>query len=310
MASDDSRSVVARQPDLAMRDELTTQLSLQPPRFVVINTAGVVELEKRRPVDTLALILEERSTAKLEQFFRSYGAAEVAAMCFMLATQSPSTVPQASHTGSSWLLNCSEKLRCVLRDPLVCTACGEGSAVCFVRIHGPCLCKPASILPRTEHVWSGGVPDACLHADTHVQRQRHVSLIGGAQCTVRAHSVPWRLLFALHHGDQTSTASLQAVMQQARQALESPRLTGEAVIKEAGSGAHQDQNTPPNQGFDMGQVSNMQPKATLSDIGVHLCSRLRQLAAVMHGPEPAQHASPGLTAIRSCSWEDPRCRAA
>ena len=44
-------------------------------------------------------------------------------------------------------------------------------------------------------------------------------------------------------------------MQQAKQALESPRLTGEAVIKEAGSGAHEDQNVPPNQGFDMGQVS-------------------------------------------------------
>ena len=43
-------------------------------------------------------------------------------------------------------------------------------------------------------------------------------------------------------------------MQQAKQALESPRLTGEAVIKEAGSGGHEDQNTPPNQGFDMGQV--------------------------------------------------------
>lgn len=96
MASDDSQSVIARQPDLAMRDELTTQLSLTPSRFVVINTAGVVELEKRRPVDTLALILEERNTAKLEQFFRSYGAAEVAAMCFMLATQSPSALPQAS----------------------------------------------------------------------------------------------------------------------------------------------------------------------------------------------------------------------
>ena len=103
MASDGSQSLVARQPDLAMRDELTTQLSLMPSRFVVINTAGVVELEKRRPVDTLALILEERSPAKLEQFFRSYGAAEVAAMCFMLATQSPSMLPQASWPGTAIL---------------------------------------------------------------------------------------------------------------------------------------------------------------------------------------------------------------
>ena len=103
MASEGSQSLVAKQPDLAMRDELTTQLSLAPPRFVVINTAGVVELEKRRPADTLALILEERTPAKLEQFFRSYGAAEVAAMCFMLATQSPSSVPQASQAGMATL---------------------------------------------------------------------------------------------------------------------------------------------------------------------------------------------------------------
>lgn len=51
-----------------------------------VSTAGVLEVEKRRPVDVLANILEERSAAKLEQFFRSYGAAEAAAMCFMLAT--------------------------------------------------------------------------------------------------------------------------------------------------------------------------------------------------------------------------------
>ena len=96
IASDDSKSSSATQSDLAMRDELTTQLRLMPCQFVVINTAGVVELEKRRPVDTFALILEEKNTGKLEQFFRSYGAAEVAAMCFMLATQSPSLLPQAS----------------------------------------------------------------------------------------------------------------------------------------------------------------------------------------------------------------------
>ncbi len=50
----------------------------------------------------------------------------------------------------------------------------------------------------------------------------------------------------------------QVVLQQAKQALESPRLTGEAVIKDAGSAMPGDQNTPPNQGFDMGQVSSTQ----------------------------------------------------
>lgn len=94
MAPDDSQSPLAQQPDLAMRNELTTQLSLAPSRFVVINTAGVVELEKRRPADALAIILEEKNSAKLEQFFRAYGPAEVAAMCLMLATQPASALPQ------------------------------------------------------------------------------------------------------------------------------------------------------------------------------------------------------------------------
>ena len=49
---------------------------------------------------------------------------------------------------------------------------------------------------------------------------------------------------------------MQVVLQPAKQALESPRLTGEAVIKEASSAVQGDQNTPPNQGFDMGQVSS------------------------------------------------------
>lgn len=44
-------------------------------------------------------------------------------------------------------------------------------------------------------------------------------------------------------------------MQQAKQALENPRLTGEAIINDAGSAMQGDQNIPPNQGFDMGQVS-------------------------------------------------------
>ena len=68
MAPDDSQSPLAQQPDLAMRNELTTQLSLAPSRFVVINTAGVVELEKRRPADALAIILEERKAPNWSSF--------------------------------------------------------------------------------------------------------------------------------------------------------------------------------------------------------------------------------------------------
>ena len=118
MASDDAHSGASRQPDLAMRDELTTQLSLAPARFVVVNTAGVVELEKRRPVDSLALILEERNAAKLEQFFRSYGPAEVAAMCFMLATQLPAVLPQVqkylqqTHHSAVCIAGCQKRSSC------------------------------------------------------------------------------------------------------------------------------------------------------------------------------------------------------
>jgi nuclear pore complex protein Nup155 len=48
------------------------------------STTGVLELERRRPVDVLCAMLEERSTDKMEQFFKSYGAGESAAMCLML----------------------------------------------------------------------------------------------------------------------------------------------------------------------------------------------------------------------------------
>lgn len=50
------------------------------------SSAGVLEFEKRRPADVLAAVLEERAGARLEQFAHLYGAAELAAMCFLLAT--------------------------------------------------------------------------------------------------------------------------------------------------------------------------------------------------------------------------------
>lgn len=47
---------------------------------------------------------------------------------------------------------------------------------------------------------------------------------------------------------------VQTVIQQAKSALENPRLTGEAEVKESEASRSGDQNLPPNQGFDMGQV--------------------------------------------------------
>ena len=63
----------------------------------------MLELEKRRPVDILQQLMEERSTSKMDQFFKSYGAPEVAAMCFSLVTStepnsvSPFLLPYLAH---------------------------------------------------------------------------------------------------------------------------------------------------------------------------------------------------------------------
>eukprot|EP00798_Chlamydomonas_sp_ICE-L_P007357 gene7357-480_t len=70
-------------------DELSSQVFSPPPRFVLISTAGVLELEKRRPVDILQQMLEERSADKQRQFTEAFGAVETAAMCFMLACSRP-----------------------------------------------------------------------------------------------------------------------------------------------------------------------------------------------------------------------------
>jgi hypothetical protein len=42
--------------ETAVRDELTTQNLAAAPRFVMVTTAGVLEMEKMRPVDVLAQV--------------------------------------------------------------------------------------------------------------------------------------------------------------------------------------------------------------------------------------------------------------
>ncbi len=53
----------------------------------------MLKVEKRRPVDVLGAILDDRAPAKLEAFFRTYDAAEAAAMCYQLATSPATAVP-------------------------------------------------------------------------------------------------------------------------------------------------------------------------------------------------------------------------
>ncbi len=79
---------------LAIKSNQTKNHSQQ--RFVLISTAGVLELEKRRPADILAALLSERDGPKLQQFFAAFGAAEAAAMCYLLATSAPGEVPAVS----------------------------------------------------------------------------------------------------------------------------------------------------------------------------------------------------------------------
>lgn len=83
-----------------VRDDATSLNLTPPPRFVVVTTAGVVETERQRPVDILGQLLEEKvsgsgsggvnsAAAKIDMFFKSYGAAEAAAICILLASGTP-----------------------------------------------------------------------------------------------------------------------------------------------------------------------------------------------------------------------------
>lgn len=71
-----------------------TALNVAPSqRFAVVTTAGVVELERLRPADVLAHILQNADRSKLELFFKAYGAPEAAAMCVQLAASGLSGTP-------------------------------------------------------------------------------------------------------------------------------------------------------------------------------------------------------------------------
>ena len=58
-----------------------------------MSTAGVLEVDKLRPVDVLQSLLEERATPKVEAFFKTYGAPEAAAMAMQLAAAPTGAVP-------------------------------------------------------------------------------------------------------------------------------------------------------------------------------------------------------------------------
>lgn len=94
----------------SVRDELTAQNASPAPRFAMATTAGVLLVDKLRPADVLAQLLQEPGGAKLEIFFKSYGAAEAAAMCIQLAAAGPPAA-SAAVVGHA---------RAALEDPRLC----------------------------------------------------------------------------------------------------------------------------------------------------------------------------------------------
>jgi hypothetical protein len=49
-----------------MQNELVSQIFTGPPQMVLVSTAGVLELERRRPVDVLQELLQVRGGAQGE----------------------------------------------------------------------------------------------------------------------------------------------------------------------------------------------------------------------------------------------------
>lgn len=101
-------------------------------------------MEKRRPVDILQQMLEERSSNKMEQFFKSYGAAEVASMCFSLITSTPtgaSAVSYFSFESSRASLSDTRSIEALHHVLVLVTIC------CFKSLH------KQDVIPGVLHIW-------------------------------------------------------------------------------------------------------------------------------------------------------------
>ncbi|PRW05942.1 nuclear pore complex Nup155 isoform B [Chlorella sorokiniana] len=160
--------------ETAVRDELTSQNLGVAPRFVMVTTAGVLEMEKLRPVDVLAQLLEQRDATKLEVFFKSYGPAEAAAICILLATAGP---PQASAAVVA-------QAKAALDNPRLCGepqlreadgAAAGGAAAAFGV--APAAADDGlaagfdmgAVVPVSEPEWSGAHHGLCLYASRVLQ---------------------------------------------------------------------------------------------------------------------------------------------
>jgi nuclear pore complex protein Nup155 len=75
----------ARVTSTGLLSELVTQYVCPRRRFVLMTNAGLVRFEKARPIDILRSLLEKNIPEQIEEFFKSYGPIEAAAMCVALA---------------------------------------------------------------------------------------------------------------------------------------------------------------------------------------------------------------------------------
>lgn len=156
--------------ETSVRDELTTQNLGAAPRFVMVTTAGVLEMEKMRPVDVLAQLLEQRDASKLEVFFKSYGAPEAAAMCILLATAGPPQVSVATVSQAKAALDnprlCGEPQ---LRDAV--DGAGAAAAPAFGAADDGLAAgfDMGAVVPVAEPEWSGAHHGLCLYASRVLQ---------------------------------------------------------------------------------------------------------------------------------------------
>jgi len=152
--------------EASIRDELTTQNVAPPPRFAVVTTAGVAEVERLRPVDVLAQLLQEPGGPKLELFFKSYAAPEAAAMCIQLVASGPPVASSAVVAHA----------KAALDNPLLCGEpqlrdSGDGAGGTTTADLAPE--EPAAhlsggfdmgaVVPVAEPEWSGAHKGLCLY---------------------------------------------------------------------------------------------------------------------------------------------------
>eukprot|EP00879_Flechtneria_rotunda_P022745 GHRR01024022.1.p1 GENE.GHRR01024022.1~~GHRR01024022.1.p1 ORF type:complete len:934 (+),score=353.75 GHRR01024022.1:671-3472(+) len=142
----------------AMQDELVAQMFSGPPQLVVVSTAGVLELERRRPVDVLQALLQERAPEKLQQFFEAYGAPEAAAMCYLIAAsenQSLRLVEEAANALENPLL---------VGQPLMPDGTGAGAEAAHnAGATGGGIYMGTAVNPNPEPEWSGAHKGLALY---------------------------------------------------------------------------------------------------------------------------------------------------